>query len=81
MNEELAVSYHYTFRYADHVSVGDEVLVETNIEFNPVKVIQVSSYVKQGKPFLKYHLCFTDHQTSICFPLNVNRFGAFEFFQ
>ena len=57
LREVLAVSYYYSFRYADHVSVGDELLVETNIEFNPVKVIQVSSYVKQGNLFLNYHLC------------------------
>ena len=40
--------YCYSFSYAEHVSLGDEVLVQGNVEFRSAKVIQVSSSVKQG---------------------------------
>ena len=40
------------FRYADHVSVGDAVLVQSNAEFTPTKVLQVSSFTKQGSIFV-----------------------------
>ena len=36
-------------RYADQLSIGDEVLVQRNEELTPVKVMYVSSLIKQGK--------------------------------
>ena len=44
---------HYTvvqfsFRYADQITIDDEVLIPENNEVNPTKVISVSSFVMQG---------------------------------
>ena len=36
-------------RYADQVSVGDEVLLERNNKIIPAKVLNVSSFIIQGK--------------------------------
>ena len=36
------------FRYADQVSIGNEVLVEGNDELTPAKVINVNSSSMQG---------------------------------
>ena len=43
------------FRYADEISVGDEVLAQTD-ELNPAKVINVSTVIMEGNPlwFLFY---------------------------
>ena len=38
-----------SFRFADDISVGDEVLVETNNKLTPVKVIDVSTLVMEGE--------------------------------
>ena len=38
----------YIFRYADQVSLDDEVLVNKNDEFIPTRVINVSSLMMQG---------------------------------
>ena len=41
------------FRYADHVSVGDEVLaVQDNKELTPAKVINISNINMQGTFYL-----------------------------
>ena len=37
-----------SYRYADQVSVGDEVLVLRNDELMPAKVMNVSSIIMQG---------------------------------
>ena len=37
-----------SYRYADQVSVGDEVLVLRNDELMPAKVMDVSSIIMQG---------------------------------
>ena len=37
-----------SFRFADDISVGDEVLVETNNKLTPVKVIDVSTLVMES---------------------------------
>ena len=37
-----------SFRYADQVSVGDEVLLQVNDELTPVKVTHVSNIILQG---------------------------------
>ena len=41
----------YQFRYADQVSVGDEVLVDENDYLAPVEVISVSSIKMQSNHF------------------------------
>ena len=38
----------FCFRYADEVSVGDEVLAQGNDEFIPEKVLNVSTFPLQG---------------------------------
>ena len=38
-----------SFRYADQVSIGDEVLVETIGQLIPTKVIDVSDFIMKGK--------------------------------
>ena len=38
-----------SFRYADQVSIGDEVLVETINQLIPSKVIDVSNFIMKGK--------------------------------
>ena len=43
----------FFFRYADEVSVGDDVLVQDNNEMIPSKVQEVSSAIMKGKPSLK----------------------------
>ena len=48
---------NFPFRYADHVSIGDEVLVKGNDVLTPAKVINVSSLIMQGD----YHSQFNDH--------------------
>ena len=42
------VSY-FSFRNADQVSIGDEVLIQENEVLKPQRVIQVSSFIMQGK--------------------------------
>ena len=37
-----------SFRFADDISVGDEVLVETNNKLTPVKVVDVFTLVVEG---------------------------------
>ena len=39
----------FCFRYADQVSVGDEILVQENNELIPDKVIKKSNFVMEGK--------------------------------
>ena len=39
------------FRYADHVSIGDEVLVEENDKLIPRKVVNVSGLLMQGNNY------------------------------
>ena len=36
-------------RYADQVSIGDEVLLERNNKIIPAEVLDVSSFIMQGK--------------------------------
>ena len=38
-------------RYADQVSVGDEVLVQEKDKFTPTEVIEISTFQKQGTYF------------------------------
>ena len=38
----------FSFRHADQVSIGDEVLVEENDDMMPAKVVNVSTLVLQG---------------------------------
>ena len=38
----------FIFRYADRVSVGDEILAQVNDEMVPTKVINVSNLILQG---------------------------------
>ena len=38
----------YSFRFADKISVGDEVLVEGYDDFKPVKVVNVTMFVMPG---------------------------------
>ena len=40
------------FRYAEKVSIGDEMLVNGIYKFNPEKVINVSDIMMQGNIFL-----------------------------
>ena len=51
---------NFCFRYADQVSVGDEILVQENYELIPDKVIKKSNFVMEGKSLLKivYKLLF-----------------------
>ena len=46
--------YILLFRYADNISVGDEVLVEGNDKLTPLRVINVSNIMMQGH----YHNLF-----------------------
>ena len=43
----------FSFRYADQVAIGDEVLVQENDDLTPSKIINVTSSTMQGnyKPF------------------------------
>ena len=46
---KLLVAYLSLSRYADHVSVGNEVLaIQTNTELTPTKVINTSEINMQG---------------------------------
>ena len=42
-------SLQICFRYADQVSVGDQILAEGNDEMIPRKVLNVSYFMEQGK--------------------------------
>ena len=44
----------YCFRFADQVSVGDEVAAQKNDELLPEKVVNVSSFTMSGTSHLKY---------------------------
>ena len=46
--------WNISLRYADQLSIGDEVLVERNSELAPEKVINISIYHMQGRPYFKY---------------------------
>ena len=52
----------FCFRYADQVSVGDEILVQENNELIPDKVIKKSNFVMEGKNLFKivYKLLFNN---------------------
>ena len=41
------------FRYADQVSIGDEVLVRRNDELIPGNVTNISSFMMQGNSYIK----------------------------
>ena len=43
-----------SLRYADNLSIGDEVLVPTDDKLTSTKVIHVSTLVMQGENHLKY---------------------------
>ena len=45
---------YLVFRYADEVSIDDEVLVQGNNEWIPSKVTNISSSVMEGDSFLHY---------------------------
>ena len=53
---------YFCFRYADQVSVGDEILVQENNELIPDKVIKKSNFVMEGKNLFKivYKLLFNN---------------------
>ena len=36
------------FRFADHILVGDEVLVEGNDKFTPLRVVNITNIMMQG---------------------------------
>ena len=57
----------YYYRYADQVSVGDEILVQNNNELIPDKVIEESKFVMEGKNLFKivYKLLFNNITHSI----------------
>ena len=50
----LNIVWNISLRYADQLSIGDEVLVERNCELAPEKVINITSYPMQGRPYFKY---------------------------
>ena len=45
-----------SFRYADKASINDDILIQENDDFAPVKVIDVSNQVIQGDP-LQSSMC------------------------
>ena len=45
-----------SFRYADHVEVGDEVLVQENDELKPANVTNISSEIMQGDPYSSHYI-------------------------
>ena len=47
------------YRYADQVSVGDEVLVQEKDKFTPTKVFEISTFHKQGTYFSLF-FCISD---------------------
>ena len=48
-NHEIITSHSFLFRYADQVSIGDEILLLRNNELASMKVISVSKLTLQGK--------------------------------
>ena len=38
----------FSYRYADNIAIGDEVLVLQNYKLEPAEVISVSSFIMQG---------------------------------
>ena len=52
----LLVSYinHFSHRYADHIAIGDEVLVLKDSKLKPVKVMDVSSFMMQGNLIIQW---------------------------
>ena len=48
----------YCFRYADQVSVGDEVAFPKDDEFLPTKLVNVSSFTMPGICHLKFVFIF-----------------------
>ena len=55
-------------RYAEQLSIGDEVLIQNNFELSPEKVVNVSDISRTGKNhsfFLVYYFC------SLCMPLKM----------
>ena len=44
----LNITIKFSFRYADQITIDDEVLIPQNNEVTPTKVISVSSFAMQG---------------------------------
>ena len=63
----------FSYRYADQVSVGDEVMVLRNDKLMPSKVMDVSSLTMQGNYNISYiclHLsCIFSHPTLLLNPM------------
>ena len=52
---EVLIKYScWLFRYADHIEVGDEVLVQGNDELTPANVTNISSEVMQGEVYCSH---------------------------
>ena len=49
----ITVTTDLFYRYADQVSVGDEVLLQVKDELAPAKVTNVSNVILQGKYLLR----------------------------
>ena len=56
MNIQSIINFLFlTFRFADHVSIGDAVLVQGISDLTPGKVINVSNFPMQGN---RLHLVY-----------------------
>ena len=48
------------YRYADQVSIEDEVLVKKNNNLTPVKIQNISNFAMQGNYYSKWYSYFSD---------------------
>ena len=49
IQSQTFTKYILSFRYADDISIGDDVLVQRNAALIPEKVIDISRFTMQGK--------------------------------
>ena len=51
------MKYYLFYRYAEQVSIGDEVLVLENANLTPATVVNITTFNMQGDNDSEIHLC------------------------
>ena len=64
MGNKILTNEFIYFRYANHVSVGDEVLIDENNKIIPTTVFSVSTNIMEGEHF---------NSESFVIPLNFSK--------
>ena len=52
--ENINITINIPLRYANQLSIGDEILVQENNELIPEQVINVSNIIMQGNHYFKF---------------------------